>query len=57
MYKIIEDYIDKLMTSSPDMPLWNIESIKQGKKPSWNYIEGCMTTSLIEMYKTTGDKK
>ena len=57
MYKIIEDYIDKLMTSSPDMPLWNIESIKQGKKPSWNYIDGCMTTSLIEMYKTTGDKK
>ena len=57
MYRIIEDYIDKLMTSAPDMPLWNIESIKQGKKPGWNYIDGCMTTSLLEMYKTTGDRK
>ena len=57
MYENIEKYIDKLMTSAPDMPLWNIESIKQGKKPAWNYIDGCMTTSLLEMYKTTGDKK
>ena len=57
MYRIIEDYIDKLMTSAPDMPLWNIESIKQGKKPGWNYIDGCMTTSLLEMYNTTGERK
>lgn len=57
MYENIEKYIDKLMTSAPDMPLWNIESIKQGKKPAWNYIDGCMTTSLLEMYKTTGEKK
>ena len=57
MYEIINKYIDKLMTSSPDMPLWNIEAIRHGKKPVWNYIDGCMTTSLIEMYKTTGDEK
>lgn len=57
MYEVIERYIDKLMTSSPDMPLWNIESIKQGKKPGWNYIDGCMTSSLLEMYYTTGDRK
>lgn len=57
MYKVIDDYIDYLMTSKPEMPLWNIESIKQGKKPVWNYIDGCMMTSLLEMYKTTGDKK
>ena len=57
MYKVINKYIDKLMTSSPDMPLWNIESIRQGKKPAWNYIDGCMTSSLIEMYKTTGEEK
>ena len=54
MYEIIDRYIDRLMTSSPEMPLWNIESIKQGKKPGWNYIDGCMTTSLMEMYFTTG---
>ena len=57
MYKAILKYIDKLMTSSPDMPLWNIESIRQGKKPAWNYIDGCMTSSLIELYKTTKDEK
>ena len=57
MYKIINKYIDKLMTSSPDMPLWNIEVIRSGKKPAWNYIDGCMTSSLIEMYKTTKDEK
>ena len=57
MNDIIRKYIDKLMTSAPDMPLWNIESIRQGKKPSWNYIDGCMTSSLIELYKTTKDEK
>ena len=57
MYKIINKYIDKLMTSDPSMPLWNIESIRQGKKPAWNYIDGCMTSSLIELYKTTKEEK
>ena len=57
MNKIIDSYIDKLMTSKPNMPLWNIESIKQGKEPAWNYIDGCMMTSLVEMYKTTKNKK
>ncbi len=57
MNAIIDKYIDKLMTSTPDMPLWNIESIKHGKKPAWNYIDGCMMTSLIELYKTTKDEK
>lgn len=57
MYNIINKYIEKLMTSDPSMPLWNIESIRQGKKPAWNYIDGCMTSSLIELYKTTKDSK
>ena len=57
MYEIIDKYIDKLMTSAPDMPLWNVEAIRLGKKPSWNYIDGCMMVSLIELYKTTGNKK
>lgn len=57
MYKIIDQYIEKLMTSKPDMPLWNIESIKQGKKPAWNYIDGCMMVSLLELYKTTKEEK
>ena len=57
MYDVIDRYIDKLMTSSPDKPLWNIEIIKQNKALGWNYIDGCMMSSLIELYKTTNDKK
>ncbi len=57
MYKVIDRYIEKLMTSKPDAPLWNIENIRQGKKPAWNYIDGCMMTSLIELYKATNDEK
>lgn len=57
MYKLIDQYIDKLMTSSPDMPLWNIEAIRQGKKPAWNYIDGCMMTSLLSLYDETKDQK
>ena len=57
MNKIINSYIDKLMKSDPAMPLWNIEVIRSGKKPAWNYIDGCMMTSLIEMYKTTKEEK
>lgn len=57
MKEIIEKYIDKLMTSEPDKPLWNIEAIRLGKKVSWNYIDGCMMGSLIDLYKTTKEEK
>ena len=57
-YLNIDRYIDRLITeSTPDMPIWNIESIRQGKKPHWNYIDGCMITSLLQMSEITGDKK
>lgn len=55
--KVIDNYIDKLMTSKPDEPLWNIEQIRQGKKPHWNYIDGCMMNSLIQLYEVTNDQK
>ncbi len=58
MYKAVDRYIDSLLVSStPEKPVWNIEQIRQGKKPSWNYIDGCMLISLITLYKKTGDKK
>ena len=57
MYEVIDRYIEKLMTSKPDKPLWNIEAIKQGKKPSWNYIDGCMMVSLLELFKATKDER
>ncbi len=57
-YSSIEKYIEYLMnSSSPDKPLWNIEAIRSGKKPSWNYIDGCMMISLINLWKETGERK
>lgn len=57
-YKIIDKYIDRLIEDTkPDAPVWNIENIRQGKKPAWNYIDGCMMTSLYSIYKLTGNKK
>ena len=58
MYEKIDRYIDKLLDgSTPDAPLWNIESIRQGKKPSWNYIDGCMITALLCASEITGEAK
>ena len=58
MYSQIEKYIDRLLNeSTPDAPLWNIESIKQGKLPHWNYIDGCMLTALLELNKITGEQR
>jgi unsaturated rhamnogalacturonyl hydrolase len=55
---IIEKFIDKMIKlSKPDAPYWNIEAIKAGKKPHWNYIDGCMLTSLISLYEATKNKK
>ena len=58
MYKNIDKYVERLITeSTPDLPIWNIESIRQGKKPHWNYIDGCMITSLLAMNEITGEAK
>ncbi|MGN0814478.1 MAG: glycoside hydrolase family 105 protein [Candidatus Coproplasma sp.] len=57
-YNIIDKYIDRLIEDTkPEAPIWNIENIRQGKKPAWNYIDGCMMTSLYSIYKLTGNKK
>ena len=58
MYKKIDKYIDRLITmSKPDAPFWNIEAIRQGKPAHWNYIDGCMITSLLSIGEITGDAK
>ena len=58
MYQNIDKYIERLITeSTPELPIWNIESIRQGKKPHWNYIDGCMITSLLALCEITGEKK
>ncbi|MDD3171370.1 MAG: glycoside hydrolase family 88 protein, partial [Bacilli bacterium] len=58
MYEQINKYIDTLIKfSKPNAPLWNIESMRSNRSPSWNYVDGCMMTSLLELYKTTKDEK
>lgn len=58
MREVIERYIDRLMSgSTPSRPLWNIEKVCQGKALGWNYIDGCMMTSLLTIWQQTGDRK
>ena len=57
-YSIIDKYIDRLLDETkPEAPIWNIENIRLGKQPAWNYIDGCMMNSLYSIYKQSGDKK
>lgn len=57
-YKIIDKYIDRLIADTvPEAPVWNIENIKHGKAAGWNYIDGCMMTSLYTIYKLKGEKR
>ncbi len=57
-YSVIDRYIDRLINdSTPGKPVWNIENIKHGKAPGWNYIDGCMMTSLYSIYEQTGNAK
>lgn len=57
-YSVIDKYIERLIDETvPEAPIWNIENIKHGKAPGWNYIDGCMMTSLYTIYLQTGKKK
>ncbi len=51
-HEILANYVDQLLErSTPQAPVWNIEKIRQGAKPSWNYIDGCMINALLELYR------
>ena len=58
MYSKIGAYINRLVDDSrPDAPMWNIENIRMGKKPHWNYIDGCMVCAFMEIAEITGNRK
>ena len=58
MYSKIDAYINRLVDDSrPDAPMWNIENIRMGKKPHWNYIDGCMVCAFMEIAEITGNSK
>ena len=57
MYQKIDDFVLQLVReSTPERTVWNMEKIREGKKASWNYIDGCMLTALMEMARITGEE-
>ena len=57
-YGIIDKYIERLIDETkPEAPIWNIENIRHGKPAAWNYIDGCMMTSLYSIYVQTHNEK
>ena len=49
--KILDRYIDQLLEqSTPEAPIWNLEKIRAGAKPSWNYMDGCVIKAILELY-------
>ncbi len=54
----IDSYVLQLMAeSSPQRTAWNMEKIRLGIAPNWNYIDGCMMTALLALHDITGDKR
>lgn len=57
-HELLAKYIKRLMEeSTPEAPIWNIEIKKSQKAPAWNYIDGCMMTSLLNLFNLTKDRK
>ncbi len=55
---IIEKYIDGLLeNSTAEIPAWNMEVARSGRKSGWDYIDGCMIMALLEIYQVHGGKK
>ncbi len=54
----LDRYIARLIAeSTPDHTVWNVEKIRQNAPGSWNYIDGCMMTALLNLYEITGERK
>lgn len=57
-YKKIDEFVLQLVErSTPERTAWNLEKLREGKSASWNYIDGCMLTALMEMEGLTGDPR
>ena len=58
LFSQIDAYLRRLIReSTPEMTIWNIESIRKGKSMGWNYIDGCMITAILSMAEITGEKE
>lgn len=51
-------YIDYLLEGSDaEHPMWNIELVRSEKPNKWNYIDGCMITAVLALYRLSGEPK
>ncbi len=55
--KILRYFNYLLDNSSAAAPLWNLEQVREKKPSKWNYIDGCMVKSILQMYEFTGEQK
>lgn len=57
-YQKIDEFVLQLVeNSTPERTAWNLEKLREGKSASWNYIDGCMLTALMEMEAITGEER
>ena len=57
-YQKIDSFVLQLVEcSTPERTAWNMEKLREGKSASWNYIDGCMLTALLEMESITGNAR
>lgn len=51
-------YIDNAVDNiNPKYPFWNTEYTKVKRKNKWNYIDGCMIHSFLDIYQIIHDDK
>lgn len=51
-------YLERLMSvSDAERPAWNQELCRSGQPNKWNYIDGCMMTAVLAMYRQTADRR
>ena len=56
-YTKIDAFVRRLVAeSTPERTAWNLEKVREGKPVTWNYIDGCMLTCLMELTAITGDE-
>lgn len=55
---IVNKYVDLIMEkSTPQAPYWNKEVTLQNKTMGWNYIDGCMIKSILDLYEFYNEQK
>ncbi len=54
----LDRYIDRLIAeSTPEHTAWNVEKRLENAPVKWNYIDGCMMTALLSLYRITGEPR